>query len=117
MTTPDKYQAARILARRKFNRMTTSQLPIEAGTLDPLFLNLLGAPELVVEIVRLIATTEYGLVINDKGLIDLPKNEPKDPHQSLEMRYREPIEIPGVPPIEYNRPYRRGKVDRKKGQE
>ena len=116
MTTPDNLQAARILARRKFNKMTTGQLPIEALKLDPLFLNLLETSELIVETISLIATTEYGLVAKD-GIIDLPQKESRVTLHTLESRHQAPTEISGVPPIKYNRPYRRGKVDPDKGQE
>jgi hypothetical protein len=119
MTNPNPEQAARILARQKLRRITTGDLPLSSSSLvDDIFLSLIGTHEAAITIINQIATQEFELIVTVNGELDLPTAPPQQlRHTPHEVSYQEPPFIPGVPPIEYARPYRRGIVPPKKGQE
>jgi hypothetical protein len=119
MSNQDKEQAGRIRARQKLRTVTTGDLPLKPIKLvDDIFLSLVGTHESAITLINQIATQEFELILTANGELDLPSAPPQHLQASpFEAKYQEPPFIPGVPPIEHARPYRRGIVPPKKGQE
>lgn len=110
-------EAAQILARRRIGELTTNQLPTSPLSLDNLFLNLLSGDEsAAIAIINDIAVREFGLIINNDKLIDLPPTINLQPRETLKVLYQAPRLVWGIPPLPKDRPYRkRGRRDQ--GQE
>ena len=110
-------EAAKIIARRKIGLLTTGQLPIEPMTLVDMFMvGFLGDPHSAVIVIKEIARSEFDLVVNNDGYLDLPEAESRETGVKIQTRFKDLTPIQGIPPLSDKRPYRKT-PDRKGGAE
>lgn len=89
---PSLLEIAKDEARKSLGELKTSELPIGPLKVSSALFMLLQDYGHVATIVSEIATTEFGLVINSEGKIDLPPKDVKEPEKTLQVRYKAPTQ-------------------------
>lgn len=117
MTTP--LEAVELIARKQIGDLRTSQLPIAPIKLvDVVMSSMISDPYQCAMIIMRIALSDFNLFINSEGEIDFPPEESQPIiEEKIQTRYQEPKISRGIPPLEKNRLYRRGRVEKDPGQE
>lgn len=72
-----------------------------------IILQFMGTYKHSYSLIKNIATTEFGLTIDDKGRIALPQSTIVESGSKIEILYKGPIYISGIPPLLDDQPYRK----------
>lgn len=99
----------RMFAENKIGALKMSRLPIAALEIAPALISVVfgGDFSLAVTIINEVAVNNFGLIIDSDGKIALPPDNNIDLGSNIQVLYKAPTSVAGIPPLPDNRPYRK----------